>query len=93
MSLPYRLVDDYLELGFVMKMPMYIVKEHNAALRRYKYHVESPATRGGEVHFLEFISGPKTRGGLIDRSLLLLSSAIKCGGKDIKIFIFIILYF
>ena len=84
MSLLYRLEGDYLELGFVMKMPMYIV-EHDAALRRYKYHVESPATRGREVHSLEFISGPKTKGGLIDRSLLLLSSAIKCGGMDIEI--------
>ena len=75
---------DYCELSFTMKMLTDILKSKDASLRRYKYHVESPATRGGEIYSLEFIAGPKTRGGVIDRSLSLTTSLnkIECGGID-----------
>lgn len=77
--------DGYLELIFSMKVPLQVVKETNAVLRKYKYHVESPLTQKGSISSLEFIAGIKTgRGEVIDRSLRLhvldpIQNGCKCG--------------
>ena len=65
----FRDVNNYLELHLTMKIPMNILKDSDAEARRYKYHVESSATENNTLESLEFISGPQTGGGIIDRSL------------------------
>ena len=45
------------------------MKDQNASIHKYKYHVESPATQNKYIKSLEFITGPKTSGGIIDRYL------------------------
>ena len=67
----FRDVGNYLELHLVMKIPISIIQDSNAEVRRYKYHVESSSTENNTLNSLEFISGPKTRGDVIDRSLKL----------------------
>jgi len=48
-----------------------------AEFRRYKYCVDSVATRANIINSLEFIAGPKTSGGVIDRCLKLHVSTIQ----------------
>lgn len=68
----FRSEDGYQELTHVVKVPMKLLKDQNAALRSYKYHVESPLTQKGHISSLEFIAGIKTRSGqVINRSLRL----------------------
>ena len=50
------------------------------AHRRYKYRVVSPSTKKKAVESYEFIAGPKTSGGVIDRCLKLYVDP-KCGSK------------
>ena len=45
--------------------------DDNAEVHKYKYHVESPATESNLIKSLEFIVGPATSGGIIDRFLKL----------------------
>ena len=59
------------------------VLNKNSEVRKYKYHVESPATDKDLVESLEFISGPQTHGGVIDRSLKLRVDKISVYGKVI----------
>ena len=54
-----------------MKVPLQVLKDHNAAQRKYKYHVESPLTHRGVISSLEFITGINARNQLIDRCLKL----------------------
>jgi len=54
-----------------MKIPMIILQGRDAARRKYKYYVDSIATRGKIFRSVEFIAGPSTKGGLIDRCLKL----------------------
>ena len=46
-----------------------MLKNHDPAVHKYKYHVESSATKNGLIESLEFIVGPATAGGVIDRFL------------------------
>ena len=46
-----------------------MLKDHDAEVHKYKYHVESSATKNGLIESLEFIVGPNTGGGIIDRYL------------------------
>lgn len=66
-----------------MKIPVRLLKDSNPEFLRYKYHVESPAAEKGLIHSLEFIVGPTTSGGIIDRFLKLHFSndQLKAGGK------------
>ena len=75
--------DDYKELLYTLKIPLQKFKEKSAN-RRYKYHVVSPSTTKGAIESLEFISGPKTKGGkIIDRCLKLYINPekLQCGSK------------
>ena len=64
-------IGGYLELSYSVKIPMSLLKSHSS-FRRYKYCVDSVATRAGIVNSVEFISGPTTkRGDVIDRCLKL----------------------
>ena len=54
-----------------MKVPFEVLRDHNAAQRKYKYHVDSPLSRRVAISSLEFITGINARGGLIDRCLKL----------------------
>ena len=61
-----------LEFSYTMKVPLQVLKDHNAIQRKYKYHVESPLAHMGVISSLEFITGiSSARGALIDRSLKL----------------------
>ena len=66
----FRDEGNYLELHLTVKIPISILKDSDAKVRKYKYHVESSATENNTLKTLEFISGPHG-GGLIDRSLKL----------------------
>ena len=60
-----------MELHLTVKIPISILKDSDAEARKYKYHIESSATENNTLESLEFISGPETGGGIIDRSLKL----------------------
>jgi len=70
------------EFHHSVKIPLCVLKHKNAEVRKYKYHVESPATDSDLLKSLEFISGPQTSGGIIDRSLFI-SDTIHLYGKVI----------
>ena len=59
-----------IEFSYTMKVPLQVLN-HNAAQRKYKYHVESPLAHRGVISSLEFIAGINARGSLIDRCLKL----------------------
>ena len=63
--------DDLLEFSYAMKVPLQVLREHNAIHRKYKYHVESPLTKSGAVLSLELITGINNARGVIDRCLRL----------------------
>ena len=63
--------DGFLEFSYTMKVPLQVLSDHNAAQRKYKYHVESPLVHRGVIYSLEFIAGINARGALIDRCLKL----------------------
>ena len=68
----YRSEDGYLELAFVVKIPMQLLKDANSSFRKYKYYVDSPLTRSRHISSFEFIAGIKTQQGqVIDRSMKL----------------------
>ena len=54
-----------------MKIPLRVLRDHNQEVHKYKYHVESPGTQDKSIKSLEFIVGPSTSGGVIDRFLKL----------------------
>lgn len=65
----------YCELQYIVKVPIAVFQPgYSSQDRKYKYHVESPATAIGFINSLEFIVGPSTTGGIIDRSMKLHSS-------------------
>ena len=64
----FRNTGSYLELHLTVKIPICILHDSQTEVRKYKYHVESSATED-TLEPLEFISGPQTHGGVIDRSL------------------------
>jgi len=78
----YRNAGEYLEFYYSVKIPLCVFNHKNAEVRKYKYHVESPATDKDLIKSLEFISGPHTGGGIIDRSLFI-SDKISVVGKVI----------
>jgi len=49
---------EYLEYHYTVKIPVQVLKNKNAALRMYKYHVESSGTEMGVLESIELISGP-----------------------------------
>ena len=65
----FRNHDDYCELHYRMKIPLRVLVDRNSETHKYKYHVESPGTRNNSIKSLEFIVGPATSGGVIDRFL------------------------
>ena len=60
---------------------MCVLTSKDSEVHKYKYHVESPATDKDLIKSLEFISGPQTGGGVIDRSLKLYIDKIPTYGK------------
>jgi len=74
------------EFHHSVKIPLCVLKHKNAEVRKYKYHVESLATDKDLLKSLEFISGPHTGGGIIDRSLFI-SDKISVHGKVISMLI------
>ena len=60
---------------------MCVLTSKDSEVHKYKYHVESPATDKDLIKSLEFISGPQTGGGVIDRSLKLYINKIPTIGK------------
>lgn len=80
----FRDAGTYLELHLNVKIPLCILKDSHAEVRKYKYHVESVATENSTLKSLEFISGPRTQGKIvIDRSLQLYLNhdKIQLGGE------------
>ena len=67
----YSSENGLLEFSYTMKVPLLVLKDHNAAERKYKYHVESPLVHRGAISSLEFIAGINARGSVIDRCLKL----------------------
>ena len=62
---------EYLEFYYPIKIPLRLLKNNDPEIHKYKYHVESPATKNSLINSLEFIVGPHTGGGIIDRYLAL----------------------
>jgi len=59
-----------------------VLESRNSRVRRYKYRVESSATKEGVLNSWEFISGPKPNlSDIVDRSLKLYDDNATCGGK------------
>ena len=71
---------EYLEFHYPVKIPVRLLKSDNAEVHKYKYHVESSATESGLLKSLEFIVGPRTAGGIIDRFL-----AVHCEHNRLKV--------
>ena len=63
--------DGYYEFHYCVKIPINVLKNEEPEVHKYKYHVESSATKTGEIESLEFIVGPNTAGDIIDRFLVL----------------------
>ena len=72
---------EYLEYHFSVKIPQKVFTNQDATVRRYKYHVESPATEEGVLKSWELIPIPKQSSGVIDRSLKLYNDETTCGCK------------
>lgn len=68
-ALIFRDHDGYHEFNYQVKIPLRLLKNQNPDVCKYKYHIESPATHNKLIKSLEFIVGPKTSGGIIDRFL------------------------
>lgn len=66
---------------------MKVLKDENSQFCKYKYHVESPVTEKGSIKSLEFIVGPTTSGGIIDRFLKVhcIDGQLKTGCKWLNI--------
>ena len=62
-----------------MKIPLSVLRDRNPEAHKYKYHVESPGTRNNSIKSLEFIVGPATAGGVIDRYL-----RVHCSDHQLK---------
>ena len=79
----FRDHDGYYEFHYSVKIPTRLLKNGDSELHKYKYHVESSATKSGSIKSLEFIVGPTTAGEIIDRYLILhyQSSQLKTGCK------------
>jgi len=78
----YRGDGEYLEYHIAVKIPLQVLNNRDAAVRRYKYRVESSATREGILNPWEFISGPTlAHGCIVDRSLKLYAENTTCGCK------------
>ena len=60
---------EYHEFHYLVKIPIRLLKSRDPEVHKYKYHVESSATRKGLIKSLEFIVGPTTAGDVIDRFL------------------------
>ena len=71
---------DYQEFHYPIKIPIQSLKDSQTEVHKYKYHVESPATRNGLIKSLEFIVGPDTDGGIIDRYL-----AVNCRDSELRV--------
>ena len=68
----YSSEDGLLEFFYIMKVPLQVLMDRNAAQRKYKYHVESPLVYRGVIASLEFITGiNNAKGSVIDRCLRL----------------------
>lgn len=65
----FRNLEDYQEFHYSIKIPIRLLKDGKAEVLKYKYHVESSATINGLICSLEFIVGPKSYVGIIDRFL------------------------
>ena len=65
----FRDHNKYHEFRYPVKIPVRLLKSHDPEVHKYKYHVESSATKNGLIKSLEFIAGPTTGGGIIDRYL------------------------
>ena len=72
---------EYHEFHYPVKIPIRLLKDHDAKVRKYKYHVESSATKNGLIRSLEFIVGPTTDGGIIDRYLTVYYNESQLHGK------------
>ena len=73
---------EYLEYHIAVKIPLQVLNNQDAAVRRYKYRVESSATKKGLLNSWEFISGPTSvRGCIVDRCLKLYAENTTCGCK------------
>ena len=82
----FRNDKEYLEFQYAIKIPVRLLKSNDSEIHKYKYHVESPATRNRLINSLEFIVGPHTGGGIIDRFLAIhfKNNLLKVGCKWIS---------
>ena len=76
----FRNHKDCQEFHYPIKIPIRLLKDGQIEVHKYKYHVESPATRNGLIKSLEFIVGPHTDGGIIDRYL-----GVNCRDSELKV--------
>jgi len=78
--LHFREHDDYYEFHYPVKISVRLLNDENPEVHKYKYHVESPATEDDLIKSVEFIVGPNTSGGIIDRFL-----KIHCNSSQLKV--------